>query len=373
VLFVGRTRYRLPLSPSLGRKFDALGRSLHVRVLASAPAGAPAGDDTFVLVPPFAVRRLDGLAFWLSLPARTARELRRFRPDVVIVQGAHEAAAVLLGRRLARSRVKLVVDVHGDWRVATRLYGSRARGLLSPLADRVAARAVRRADAVRTVSEFTTALARDAGAEPTAVFPAFMDLEPFIERPIEPLPEQPAALFVGVLEFYKNIDGLAAAWRLAAPRVPGVELRIVGKGVRASIVEQLLRDLPAQTRWTPELSSEDVAAELDRATCLVLPSRREGMGRVVVEALCRGRPVVGASTGGIPDLIRDGQNGVLVDPQDSAALADALVSLLSDRSFAERLAAAARPSVESFVATPDEYAESVRALIAAVGASSERP
>jgi glycosyltransferase involved in cell wall biosynthesis len=364
-------RYRLPLDPSLRAKFDALERLLDVRVLASAPADSPTATETFALVPPLPIRRLDGLAFFVSLPVRAARELRRFRPNVVLVQGAHEAAAVLLGRALARSRAKLVLDIHGDWRLATRMYGSRARRLLNPLADRVADYAVRHADGVRTLSDFTTALVRDAGAEPTGVFPAFMDLEPFLERPPDPLPEQPAALFVGVLELYKNIDGLAAAWRLAAPRLENAELRIVGTGARADVVEQLLRDSPAQTHWVSELSSEEVAAELDRATCLVLPSRREGLPRVVVEALCRGRPVVGANTGGTPDLVRDGENGVLADPDDPAALAEALVRVLSDRLFAERLGDAARASAEPFVATPEQYAESVRALVAAVGARQE--
>ena len=368
VLFVGRTRYALPLDPSLRAKFDALERVLEVRVLASAPDDSPVGDDTFVLVPPFPMHRLDGLVFWISLPARAARELRRFQPDVVIVQDAHAAAGVLIGRALARSRARVVLEVHGDWQVATRLYGSRARRLLSPLADRVTAQAVRRADAVRTVSTFTTAVAREAGAEPVAVFPAFMDLQPFLERPSEPLPERPAALFVGALELYKNIDGLAAAWRIAASRVPDAELRIVGRGARAGIVEQLLRDVPDRTRWLQGLSAKEIAAELDRATCLVLPSRREGLGRVVVEALCRGRPVVGAATGGIPDLVRDGENGLLVDPGETVALADALVRVLSDPRLAERLAAEARPSVEPFLATPDQYAESVRALVAEVGA-----
>jgi glycogen(starch) synthase len=371
VLFVGRTQYRLPLNPSLRAKFGALEQELDVRVLASSPADSPTADETFVLVPPLPVRRLDGVAFLLSLPVRVARELRSFRPDVVLVQGAHEAAAVLLGRAWARSPARVVLDIHGDWRLATRMYGSGARRLLNPLADRVAAYAVRHADGVRTLSDFTTALVRDAGAEPTAVFPAFMDVELFLERPPEPLPEQPAALFVGVLELYKNIDGLAAAWRLAAPRVENAELRVVGTGARVGVVEQLLRDLPAQTRWVPELSSEEVAAELDRATCLVLPSRREGLPRVVVEALCRGRPVVGANTGGTAELVRHGENGLLVDPEDTAALADALVRILSDRPFAERLADTARASAEPFVATPEEYAESVRALVAAVGARQE--
>ena len=364
VLLVGRTRYRLPLDRSLSRKFDAMRALLDVRVLGSAPPGSPARDDTFRLVRPARPRVVDGLAFHAGLPFRAARELRRFRPDAVVVQGAHEAAAVLLGRALARSRVPVVLDVHGDWRTATRLYGSPARKLLNPIADRLAALAVRRADAGRTVSDYTTGLVREAGVEPAAVFPAFLDLEPFLERPPEPLPERPAALFVGVLELYKNVDGLAEAWRLAAPRVPGAVLRIVGDGARAELVARLVGELPAQTSWRRSLTTPEVARALDEATVLVLPSRSEGMGRVIVEALCRGRPVVASRVGGIRDLVRDGENGILVEPGDTAALADALVLVLSRRSLAEELAAGARPSVERWLATPEEYAARLHELVA---------
>ena len=362
LLLVGRTRYRLPLDTGLQRKFDALCTRLEVRVLAGA-AGESVEDPRFRLVRRVRPRALDGFAFHSSLPLRVARELRSFRPDVVLVQGAHEAWAVLVARALAHSRARVVLDVHGDWRLVTRLYGSSARRVLSGVADAFAAAAVRRVDGVRTVSEFTSSLVREAGGNSAGTFPAFMDLEPFLSRPPVPLPECPAALFVGVLERYKDIDGLARAWRLAASQVPEAELRIVGTGSRRRVVERLLRDLPGQTRWLPELSGPEVASELDRATCLVLPSPREGMGRVVVEALARGRPVIGMNAGGVPELVRHDANGLLVDVDDPGALADALVRVLSDGALAARLAAAARPSVARFAITPEQYADSLLELV----------
>ncbi len=363
LLMVGRMRYRLPLDDSLRLKFDALRHVFDVRVVATGVAGSEKKDEVFALAGPFRPRRLDGALFFLTLPFRTARELRRMRPDAVLVQGAHEAWLAMLGRRLAGIRAPIVLDVHGDWRTATRLYGSPARRLLNPIADRLAEVALRRAEAVRTISDYTTGLVRSHGVEPVAVFPAFMDLEPFL-GPVQPLPDPPRALFVGVLEHYKGIEELAEAWRLAAPRLPRVSLNLVGRGRRREVVEQLVRDLPAQTEWTEALPTAGVAAALDAATTLVLPSRSEGMGRVLVEAFCRGRPAIASRVGGIVDLVRDGENGLLVPPQDPQALADALVRVLSDGGLAARLAEGARAGVEPWLASPDDYAARLEALVA---------
>ena len=360
ILFVARTRYRLPLDDSLRRKFDALGELMDVRVLAAAAEPVERGDVTFHLVP--RARVLDGALFYARLPSRIARELREFRPDAVFAQTPYEAAAALRARRQLGSDARIVVEVHADWRASTRLYGSGRRPLLARPADNIAASALVAADAVRTVSPYTSNLVRQLGIEPAAEFPAYMDLRPFTERPPAPLPDSPRPLFVGVLERYKNVDGLARAWQAAAPRVPGVVLHIVGRGTETAAVERLLADLPGRTEWTPHLPTEGVARALDAATLLVLPSRSEGMGRVIVEAFCRGRPVLGSRVGGIPDLVEDGVNGVLVDPADTRALADELVRLVADRPLLERLAAGAVRSAERWVQTPREFAKRTLAV-----------
>jgi glycosyltransferase involved in cell wall biosynthesis len=87
------------------------------------------------------------------------------------------------------------------------------------------------------------------------------------------------------------------------------------------------------------------------------------MGRVLVEAFCRARPVVASRVGGIPDLVEDGRNGLLVEPGDTEALADALVRVLSDRALAERLSAAAHASAGFWTSSPEEFAARVRALV----------
>jgi glycosyltransferase involved in cell wall biosynthesis len=241
------------------------------------------------------------------------------------------------------------------------MYGSPARKLLGPASDVVAAQAVKRVDGVRTISPYTTRLVRELGVEPDGVLPTFTDLDPFLVPPV-PLPERPVALFVGVLEHYKGIDELVAAWRAAAPRVPDATLHVIGKGSRRHVVESLRE----QVVWDEQVDSAGVAEALDRAWTLVLPSRNEGMGRVILEAFCRNRPVIGSNVGGIADLVREGENGLLVPPQDPHALAEALVRMLSDRELAERLGAGAREGVEPLLATPEEYARRLREIVDAV-------
>jgi glycosyltransferase involved in cell wall biosynthesis len=357
VLFVARGPYRLPLEGGLVRKWDAVGDEVDFRVLASGSGN----NGAFNLVRELPA--LDGAIFFAALPVRIASELRDFRPHAVLAQGAHETAAALTARRLARVDTAVIADLHGDWRAPTRLYGSRLRGLLNPFADRVALAALRKADGIRTVTGYTTGLVRELGLEPADEFPAYMDFDSFLQEPPRPLPQQPQALFVGVLERYKNVDGLVEAWRRAAPRLPEARLRLIGSGTLRPVVERLVRDLPKQTSWIARLSQPEVSAALDESTVLVLPSRSEGMGRVIVEAFCRARPVVASRVGGIPDLVQDGVNGLLVEPGDIDALAEAVVRVLIDRRLAERLAAAAHSSAGLWTISPQDFAGRLRALV----------
>lgn len=354
VLFVSRERFRLPLDGAQKRKWDAVASVAEHRVLASAAPGSPVRDGHFHLVGKAPL--FDGPLFYLLLPWRIVRELRDFRPHAALVQGIHETVAFLIARRITGVDTKVILDVQGDWHEATRLYGSPLRRLLNPLNDSLAAPAVRGADAVRTVSAQTTRLVRELGVEPATVFPSYTDAQAFLERPPVPLPESPRALFVGVLERYKGFDTLAAAWPLVRERIPAAMLQVVSDG-------SLRHLMPPDAEWSQRLSAEEVAAAMDAAWVFCLPSRSEGLPRVALEAAARGRAIVGGNRAGIPDVVEDGVNGLLVDPDDPQELADALVRILSDRSFAERLGAAARRTGEAWGVTPREYGAKVEALV----------
>lgn len=369
VLFVGRARYRLPLPPWLARKWDAVGEQLDFRVVGAAADDSSGADPRFALGRPFPVAALDGIAFYLRLPGRLRGEIRRFDPVAIFASDPILGAAALVGRRLAGRRPRLIVEVHGDWRTFTRSYGSRARRLLAGLVDAIAAAAVRRADATRAVSSFTERLVEDVrGEPPTATFTAFSDLTAYTGEPLAPLPERPTLLFVGALERYKNVEGLAAAWRRLAPRVPDAHLVIVGSGSQRNVVERLHGEFPSRVEHHAWLDPPDVARALDRATLLVLPSWPEGLGRVVIEAFARGRAVVATDGGGIPDLVTDGVEGFLVPPYDDEALAARVEEILRDRELAARLGAAAHERFAHWNTSPEELATQLRDLVERVTA-----
>ena len=351
---VARTRYLLPLPPGRARKFAALGAVLDLRVLATAADGSARDDGVFHLVGrmPF----LDGPLFWLLLPLRVRRLARAHRAEVILAQSPYEA--LLAG--LMPSGARVVVEIHGDWRTATRLYGSPLRRVLSPLTDALGRLGLRRAAAVRTLSPYTSGLVREAGVEPAAEFEAFVDLDAFVDRPREPVPEPPSVLFVGVLERYKNIEGLAAAWRIVARRVPGARLHLIGQGTLTEIGEELEAE---GCTWDRRLDPPAVAAAIDAARALLLPSASEGLPRVAIEAFVRGRAVVGTRAGGIPDIVEDGVTGLLVGAGDTAGLAAAIERIVTDHTLAEQLGAAATAAAAKWITTPEDHAARVRAVI----------
>ena len=193
--------------------------------------------------------------------------------------------------------------------------------------------------------------------------PGCIDLAAFADRPPVALPERPTALFVGMLERSKDLGMLAEAWAIVAQRVPEARLVVVGHGALVDLVERLRDDFPDQVEHVASLPPAEVARRMDDSTFLVLPSRSEGLGRVIIESFARARAVVATRVGGIPHLVDDERTGLLVPQGDAHALAEAMARLFEDRALAERLGAAALAASRELRWTPDDYAARVRTLV----------
>ncbi len=158
-------------------------------------------------------------------------------------------------------------------------------------------------------------------------------------------------LFVGVYGEQKGVLDLLSA--LATARAGGVDatLRVVGKPqyarddvlVRGRIAELGLGDAVA---FAGVLAADEVRDEYERADVLCLPSRREGLPMVVLEAMACGLPVLATRVGAVPDVVADGETGVLVDAGDVRGLERALHRLAADPDARARMGEAARGRVE---------------------------
>jgi sugar transferase (PEP-CTERM/EpsH1 system associated) len=159
--------------------------------------------------------------------------------------------------------------------------------------------------------------------------------------------DAPVVGTVGRLVEVKRQDLLLRAFSQVVGRVPGAHLVLVGDGPRRSDLETLAGELglSARVRFA---GYRPCAAEFLRAMdAFALTSRSEGMPQSVLEASVSGTPVIAAAVGGIPEVISHDQTGLLFPAGDETALAAGLVTLLTDRDRATRLASAARSRVEA--------------------------
>jgi glycosyltransferase involved in cell wall biosynthesis len=159
----------------------------------------------------------------------------------------------------------------------------------------------------------------------------------------------PYILFVGRLASNKGLLPLTNAFAVVAKAHPDATLVLVGEdgGMRPAVEAAAGRlGLAGRVRVLGHVEGDSLLADAYRdARLTVLPSEYEAFGLVLLESLAQGTPVVASRVGGIPEFVPDGQAGLLVAPNDVAALADAMDRVWTDDSLARRLGAYGRDAV----------------------------
>ena len=145
----------------------------------------------------------------------------------------------------------------------------------------------------------------------------------------------------------KGQDVLVKAMKTVAQAVPRARLIMLGDGPDLERIRQLIRSTQLDSRCAILPPCEDPRPFYSSMDILALPSRWEGMPYVLLEAMAAVKPVVASSVGGIPEVIENGRNGLLVPPGDATALAAALVRLATDAQLRTDLGSAARNTVHS--------------------------
>jgi glycogen(starch) synthase len=304
----------------------------------------------------------------VSTGTRTLFSLRSavaaFRPEVLHVQcfGPNGAYATALARLTG---LPLVVTLQGETVMDDTDIFDRSRSLRAALRS-----GLRRASAVTACSAFTLADAElRFGLQPGrgVVIPNGVSLDdrpdPESGRPGFVLPGgQPGRTYLlalGRVVEKKGFDLLLAAYAAIAGRHPSVDLVIGGDGVA---LEGLRREadrlgVAGRVHFVGRLTRERVADAMAGALAFVMPSRLEPFGIVVLEGWRAGTAVVATNRGGPPEFVRDGLDGVLVDPFDTEGFAAALEALVVDPDRRRAIAEAGRARVEAYAwpAVADRY------------------
>ena len=304
-----------------------------------------------------------------------AREVRRAAQGADRVYATTMVRRAALGAALGRRPlvVKLVADeAYERERRAGRFAGTleefqaERRGLRLRFLRATRTAALRRARCIVVPSAYLRQIATGWGLDPSRV-----DVVP---NPAPELPEHPtrdeARATLGIDGFALGVAGRLTAQKAlgdtleALARVPDVALLVLGDGPERAKLERRAGELGLadRVRFLGAGTRDDVIALFRAVDAALLTSAWENLPHTLLEALATGTPVIATAVGGIPEVVRDGENGLLVPPRDIAAIASAIDRLVHDDALRASLAAAAAPSVEE-LAEPRILRRIVQAIV----------
>ncbi len=324
-------------------------------------------------VPVLARQRFGHLSFFLSAAVHVLRHRDQY--DIIHLHGAYRRAIpIVAAARLANLKTVVKMSMMGtDDPATTRewLFG----GLLM--------KALAHADAVVAITEELAQSYLQAGLpeEHLVRIPNGVDTSRF--HPVDPptktllrkqlgLPlDAPVVLFVGVVNRRKGVDLLLEAWPQVGSEFPDAILVLVGplpmsSGASESGIVRNVQAAAQQDRIKVLGQQPAVERFYQAADVFVLPTRREGLPNALLEAMACRLPVVASSLPGVSQVVTNGNEGLLLTIDDSAALSSAISRVLGDVRMAQKLATAAERTIEAHYALrgiADRYSSLYRALL----------
>lgn len=315
-------------------------RGLHVSLISTAPLEHPLPPPLHTiacLTIPTATRTMPPHQRLLTLLhgwARVPGLLAALQPDLVHLHALPTPAAVPFLQAVPR----LVVSAWGSDVVQR----DRRKAQLYPLL-------LRHAAAITATSHYLAGVTASymRAPRPIHVVPFGVDTRQFRAAPTPP--NKPRIGSLRHLERIYGLDLLIAALPKIVQEVADVELVIGGAGSERAALADQARSLGVSdhVQLLGRVPHAQVAALLQTLHVFALPSRAEAFGVAAIEAQACGVPVVAARVGGVPEVVQDGVTGLLVAPEDPAALAAALLRVLTDADQRARMAVAARNWVQA--------------------------
>jgi len=308
-------------------------------------------------------RPMHALQFWMNLPEGIRREERnKGRFDIVHINGI---SYWFMHRKLTQS--PQTITIHHLSRDAARSgdlsYTSRVRDLQgenSPLMAFIERRAVASVDRIIAVSDYTRMrLIDEYHIEPTRVTTirngfshinySVTDDEINATRRSLCLPDKPLILFVGRIDDpRKGLDILLKAFKNVRSRIDS-SLIVVGQGNRRKM-EDLQNELGIckDVIYTGFVSDFELRRLYNLCDVYVCPSRLEGFGLTLLDAMNAGKPIVASNVGAIPEIIKDGDNGLLFSRGDYRTLSEKIIEVLTNNKIKNDIIAKGRETLKRF-------------------------
>ncbi len=269
-------------------------------------------------------------SFWIaSLPC-----LRKVNPDIIHIQNTTVGIAGFLNKILFRKPYVISAqggDIYRPW-------------LLIRLSSRLV---FRQASAVIALTEHMKREMQKIHNCEITVLPNGVELEsvksttlPKTVRRKSGLDETAEIiLFVGRLHIIKGVKYLIEALKIISQKYTSTRLVLVGEGEERQRLQEMVKGLGLSNRvsFVGSVPNRKVAEYMSAADVFVLPSLSEGFPVVIPEAMAAGLPIVTTNVRGLPEIVKDGENGFTVDPQNSQQLAEKISLLLDDKELRQKI------------------------------------
>jgi glycosyltransferase involved in cell wall biosynthesis len=268
---------------------------------------------------------------------RAIRQIEEYiQEDEIDVLHTHGYKADLYGYVAARRSYRPIVATCHNW-----VGGSAALGIYNHL-DHLA---LKRFNALAAVSDSVAQRLVDSGVSVRKIktIANGIDVEPFERAKALPPLAFDGNRVVGMvarLDLQKGFEYLLRAVRELSNAFSSLKLVIVGEGPDRKAIEDMIRQYSLQSNVILAGQQSDMPGVYATIDIFVLPSLNEGLPMTVLEAMAASKPVIATRVGAIPSVIKDGENGLLVEARDADGLRNAIARLLTDPDLCRRIGAA---------------------------------
>ena len=338
VLFIAPTKYKYPINEDLKSKFVTLSEICKPFIFAFSDKKktTAVGNTNLILHKKLRNRLLNYLKIIYLFAFIVPKKIKQHQIDIVCLQDPVTSYFAIKSLKLRNSKVKIVLESHGDFIETIAL----EKKLLIPsiykkLFKIFSSYSIKNADLIRSISSFTEEQVKDYGYKGKFVrFPAWINLDKFLEaKTTRDTHSDFKIIFVGSVTDRKNPELIV---RATSKLVGEISLEIIGPTPNKTYLNELKESISNSKHkenilLTPFIAIDELIQKYSNANLFILPSKSEGLGRVVIEAQATACPVLVSSNTGAVDLIIDHETGYIFENDNLEDLKDKIKNIIDNQ------------------------------------------